>query len=57
MTLGSKFFVFMKSVWAMKYLVVIQESLYKISRSKNKYNTSYISKCDMPFNLGKSTNL
>ena len=40
LTLGSKFFVFIRNVWAKKCLTEIQESLNKISRSKNK-NTSY----------------
>ena len=57
MTLDSNFFVFIKTVWAMKCLLAIQNSLYKVSRSKNKYNRIYISKCYMLFTLGKSVQL
>ena len=37
----------------MKCLVTIEESLYKISKSKNKYNTSHRSKPDTPLYPGK----
>ena len=57
MTQGSKFFVFIKSVWTMKCLVTIKEYLYKISILKNKSNTNYRSKRDIPFTLGKSSKL
>ena len=57
MTLGSKFVVFIKIVWGMKCLVAIQESLYTTSRSKHKYSTSYRSRRDTPFTMGKSTKL
>ena len=57
MTLDSKLFISIKTVWAMKCFVAIQESLCEISRSKNKYNTSYRSRHNTPFNLGKSIKL
>ena len=57
MNLGSKFVVFIKSVWAMKCLVAIQESLLKTSRSKNSYSTSYRSRRDTSFTMVKSRKL